>query len=114
MATDKPVAALRWAATGVSDISLPIAEEVPVALVYNGISHVVMMATPADLEAFAIGFSLSEGIVDSVDEILNVEAGDVSPGYEVRLHIHRPPLPGAEGSPPQFDRPDRMRLVRCR
>lgn len=87
MTTDKPVAALRWAATGVSEVSLSIAEEVPVALVYNGISHVVMMATPADLEAFAIGFSLSEGIVDNVDELLNVEAGEVAPGYEVRLHI---------------------------
>ncbi|OCQ54473.1 formate dehydrogenase accessory protein [Photorhabdus australis subsp. thailandensis] len=50
-----------------------VAEEVPVALVYNGISHVVMMASPKDLEYFAIGFSLSESIIESQQEIRGID-----------------------------------------
>lgn len=50
-----------------------VAEEIPVALVFNGISHAVMMATPRDLEAFAYGFALTEGIVPSAAAIFDCE-----------------------------------------
>ncbi len=64
-----------------------VIDERPVALVYNGLSHVVMMATPLDLEDFALGFSLSEGLLSSLDELrdLTVEPGAL--GVSVHLEV---------------------------
>ncbi|WP_318386695.1 formate dehydrogenase accessory sulfurtransferase FdhD [Enterobacter sp.] len=64
-----------------------LAEEVPVALVYNGISHVVMMASPKDLELFAIGFSLSEGIIDSIHDIYGIDMVPACNGLEVQIEL---------------------------
>jgi FdhD protein len=74
-----------------------LAAEVPVALVFNGVSHAVMMATPQDLEAFAVGFALSEGILDRAADCRGVEVQVVSasdaglpegmPGIEIRIDI---------------------------
>ncbi|MFZ6673986.1 formate dehydrogenase accessory sulfurtransferase FdhD [Undibacterium sp. Xuan67W] len=66
-----------------------IAEEIPVALVFNGVSHAVMMATPMDLEDFAIGFSLAEQIVDRPDQIYDIECIQSAPalGIEVQITI---------------------------
>ena len=64
-----------------------VAEEVPVALVYNGISHVVMMASPKDLEHFAVGFSLSEGIIESPQDIYGMDVVPSCNGLEVQVEL---------------------------
>jgi FdhD protein len=79
--------ARRLTAAGGEALDEIVAEEVAVALVYNGISHAVMMATPCDLEDLARGFSLTERIVDKASEIYDVEVEPVEGGIEVRLDI---------------------------
>ena len=64
-----------------------VVEEVPVALIYNGISHAVMLATPEHLEDMALGFSLSEGIIESAAELYGVEVVAGCQGLEVHLEI---------------------------
>ena len=64
-----------------------IAEEVPISLIYNGIPHVVMLATPTNLEEFALGFSITEGIIKSPQELLSVRIYNRSNGIEVQLKI---------------------------
>ena len=61
--------------------------EIAVALVYNGISHAVMMCTPNNLEDFAIGFSLSEGIISNESEIYGIDIIEQCDGIEVQLEI---------------------------
>lgn len=81
-------AVVRLLASGQAEqAARPLAAEVPVSLTYNGIAHVVMMTTPQDIEDFAVGFSLAEGIVESAAEILGVEVREVPPGLLVRVDI---------------------------
>lgn len=67
--------------------SVNVAEEVPVALVYNGRPHVVMMATPADYEDFAVGFTLAEEIVRTPAEISECAVLPYSEGVEIQMTI---------------------------
>ena len=64
-----------------------IAEEVPVALVYNGVSHAVMLATPQDLRDFALGFSLSEGILEHAHDLYDLEIVHQPKGIELQMQI---------------------------
>jgi FdhD protein len=78
---------IRVKATQAETIDDAVLEEVPVALVYNGISHAVMLASPCDLADFALGFSLSEGIVTRKEEIYDLEIAPSCNGISIHLEI---------------------------
>ena len=76
----------QWRAA-VATVDDRIAVEVPVALSYNRVSHVVMMATPSDLEDFAVGFSMTEGLVGAVEDIGDIRIIPRSGGIELAMTI---------------------------
>ncbi|MGF6769232.1 FdhD protein [Paraburkholderia sp. GAS199] len=81
----------RHRGAGVETVTDHVGQEWPVALVFNGISHAVMMCTPRDLEAFAVGFAISEGIVERGSDIRDIEVelhdDDELPHAEVQLQV---------------------------
>ena len=64
-----------------------LADEVPVALIFNGISHAVMLATPLDLEDFALGFGLTEGLLARADELYGVEVLPDPAGVRIEMEV---------------------------
>jgi formate dehydrogenase accessory protein FdhD len=85
----RTVPAVSLEAGSVRAVVEQIAEETPVALVYNGVPHVVVMASPADLEDLALGFSLSEAIIATRAELGGLEIVPEQAGYTVYLSVPR-------------------------
>ena len=76
-----------WRGAQVSEQPDWLADEVPIALVFNGVSHTVMLASPTDLDDFALGFALTEGLLDHADQLYGVETLAVPDGIELHLSV---------------------------
>ncbi|SRR5260370_12794760 len=77
----------REGSLSLGDRSIP--EETAVALTYNGGTYAVMMATPQDLEDFAVGFSLNEGVISSSSDIDSLEVLRLNDGVELRMWLNK-------------------------
>ena len=89
-ATPSPVVSVRvqrWQAGSLEAATDEVADERPVAFKYLGVPHVVMLATPADLEDLAVGFTLSEALVAAPSEIRSVELKSVDEALEIEIAI---------------------------
>jgi FdhD protein len=78
-----------WCQTGVSQGVRALPEETALALTYNGGTYAVMMGTPQNLSDFAVGFSLSEGIVQSPDDIQSLDIVRLDDGIELRMWLQQ-------------------------
>jgi len=85
--TSSPVQVRRWRDGHIEPADDVVAEEHPVQLSYQGIPHVVLLATPADLEDLGVGFTLTEAIVGRAEEIRAVELQRPGGTLEVRIDI---------------------------
>ena len=77
----------RWSQGATTHTMDQVAEEVPIAIVFHNVPHVVMLATPANFEDFAVGFTLSEGLVAHPDEIREVEVTQGAEAVDVRVTV---------------------------
>lgn len=87
MSVSRRVQVINWKQDAGGTRKDEVAAEVPVALTYNKRSHVVMMVTPAALEDFAIGFSLTEGIIDGLADVLDMSVIEREKGLELAMTV---------------------------
>lgn len=88
MTVSRQVPVSNWSKAGTSTCDDEVAAEVPVALTYNRQSHVVMMITPSALEDFAIGFSLTEGIIREFKDVIEINILEREKGLELAMMIN--------------------------
>jgi len=88
------VARTAWRPGGFAEGQRAIPEETAVAFTYDGGSYAVMMATPQDLADFALGFSLTEGIIAAADEIADLDIIEEDIGIELRMRLAEPRAAG--------------------
>jgi FdhD protein len=86
-ASHRSVSRIAWRSGVATSGTRTVPEEIPVAFSYGGTTHAVMMATPADLEDFAVGFSICERIVTSAAEILSVQIVEVDGGIDMQMTL---------------------------
>jgi len=79
-----------WRESGLNSGPRSIPEEIAVALTYNGGTYAVMMTTPLDLEDFAVGFSLNEGVISSSADIDSLDIVRLDNGVELRMWLGKP------------------------
>ena len=79
--------ARRWQDGETTERVEAVVEEVPVAMVYNGLPHAVMMATPQDLEDFALGFSITEELIRGKADLQRIECIRYSRGIEIQMTV---------------------------
>ena len=91
MAPERPAmvsaARRRWARGASAEGWRDLPEETAIAIVHDATTTAVMMASPADLEDFALGFSLTEGLIESLDDVRDLEIVEAGEGIEVRLWL---------------------------
>jgi FdhD protein len=85
--TSVPIENVAWRGDAAAQGARFVAAEVPVAFVYDGGTEAVMMATPGDLQDFALGFSLNDGVVASHEEIAELAIVEVEHGIELRMTL---------------------------
>lgn len=90
VSVSRSAAVLRVGRDGAAQDHREVPEETPVALVHDGSTTAVMMATPADIQDLAVGFSLTEGIIAEVSDIEGLEVVETELGIEARMWLSRP------------------------